>query len=47
MVSDVDAMALSVGRDLAADVAHVVAVELRLKKIINFSNDDVTQRAQT
>ena len=32
MVPDVDAVALAVGRHLAADVAHVVAVKLGLQK---------------
>ena len=32
MVPDVDAVALAVGGDLAADVAHVVAVKLGLQE---------------
>ena len=35
VVSDVDAVALPVGRHLAADVAHVVAVELGLRRKCN------------
>ena len=32
VVPDVDAVALSIGRHLAADVAHIVAVKLGLRR---------------